>query len=127
MADGEVVNGSAENQEVAPSGKKSGCASLLDSGEDFTMLDDVEDDVDDDLPPLEDAGGGKKKDSPTKDATKADQAPSIEQEEWLDVLGTLLPHLYCGSNSSLNGHYNNTIMDKYPGHYFLCLDVAVVE
>ncbi|XP_016395803.1 peptidyl-prolyl cis-trans isomerase FKBP8-like [Sinocyclocheilus rhinocerous] len=87
MADGEVVNGSAENQEVAPSGKKSGRASLLDSGEDFTMLDDVEDDVDDDLPPLEDAGGGKKKDSPAKDATKADQTPSIEQEEWLDVLG----------------------------------------
>ncbi|KAF4097725.1 hypothetical protein G5714_021733 [Onychostoma macrolepis] len=87
MADGEVVNGSAENQEVAPSGKKSGRASLLDSGEDFSMLDDVEDDVDDDLPPLEDASGGKKKDSPTKDATKADQTPSIEQDEWLDVLG----------------------------------------
>ncbi|XP_016138463.1 peptidyl-prolyl cis-trans isomerase FKBP8 [Sinocyclocheilus grahami] len=87
MADSEVVNGAAENQEVPPSGNKSGRASLLDSGEDFTMLDDVEDDVDDDLPPLEDAGGGKKKDSPAKDATKADQTPSIEQEEWLDVLG----------------------------------------
>ncbi|KAL0160216.1 hypothetical protein M9458_043941, partial [Cirrhinus mrigala] len=86
MADGEVVNGSADKQEVASSAKKSGRASLLDSGEDFTMLDDVEDDVDDDLPPLEDAGGGKKTVSPAKDATKADQTPSIEQDEWLDVL-----------------------------------------
>ncbi|KAK9967502.1 hypothetical protein ABG768_001900 [Culter alburnus] len=91
MADGEVVNGSADNQEVAPSGKKSGHASLLDSGEDFEMLDDVEEDVDDDLPPLEDAGGGKKKNNLAKDATKADavadQTPSAEPEEWLDVLG----------------------------------------
>uniref|UniRef100_A0A8C1INF5 peptidylprolyl isomerase n=1 Tax=Cyprinus carpio TaxID=7962 RepID=A0A8C1INF5_CYPCA len=91
MADGEIVNGSADNQELAPSGKKSGRASLLDSGEDFTMLDDVEDDVDDDLPPLEDAGGGKKKDSATKDTTKADavadRTASTELEEWLDVLG----------------------------------------
>ncbi|XP_077082611.1 peptidyl-prolyl cis-trans isomerase FKBP8 isoform X2 [Siphateles boraxobius] len=93
MADGEVVNGSADNQEVAPSGKKSGRASLLDSGEDFEMLEDVEEDVDDDLPPLEDAGGGKKKNNPTKDATKADaiadQTPSAEPEEWLDVLGNM--------------------------------------
>uniref|UniRef100_A0A9J8B591 peptidylprolyl isomerase n=1 Tax=Cyprinus carpio carpio TaxID=630221 RepID=A0A9J8B591_CYPCA len=91
MADGEIVNGSADNQELAPSGKKSGRASLLDSGEDFTMLDDVDDDVDDDLPPLEDAGGGKKKDSATKDTTKADavadRTASTELEEWLDVLG----------------------------------------
>ncbi|XP_051765619.1 peptidyl-prolyl cis-trans isomerase FKBP8 [Ctenopharyngodon idella] len=91
MADGEVVNGSADNQEVAPSGKKSGHASLLDSGEDFEMLEDVEEDVDDDLPPLEDAGGGKKKNNSAKDATKADavadQTPSAEPEEWLDVLG----------------------------------------
>ncbi|XP_067272073.1 peptidyl-prolyl cis-trans isomerase FKBP8 isoform X2 [Pseudorasbora parva] len=91
MADGEVVNGSADNQEVAPSGKKSGRASLLDSGEDFEMLEDVEEDVDDDLPPLEDAGGGKKKNNLAKDATKADavasQTPSAEPEEWLDVLG----------------------------------------
>jgi hypothetical protein len=94
MADGEVVKGSSDNQEVAPSGKKSGRASLLDSGEDFEMLEDVEEDVDDDLPPLEDAGGGKKKNNPTKDATKADafadQTPSAEPEEWLDVLGTFI-------------------------------------
>ncbi|XP_026091745.1 peptidyl-prolyl cis-trans isomerase FKBP8-like [Carassius auratus] len=87
MADGEIVNGSADNLEVAPSGEKSGRASLLDCGEDFTMLDDVEDDVDDDLPPLEDAGGGKKKDSATKDTTKADQTPATELEEWQDILG----------------------------------------
>uniref|UniRef100_A0A671NXW1 peptidylprolyl isomerase n=1 Tax=Sinocyclocheilus anshuiensis TaxID=1608454 RepID=A0A671NXW1_9TELE len=86
MADSEIVNGSADNQEVAPSGKKSGRASLLDSGEDFSMLDDVEDDVDDDLPPLEDAGGGKKKDATKADAV-ADRTPSTELEEWLDVLG----------------------------------------
>jgi len=89
MADGGVVNGSADNQEVAPSGKKSGRASLLDSGEDFEMLEDVEEDVDDDLPPLEDAGGGKKKDATKADAL-ADQTPSAEPEEWLDVLGTFI-------------------------------------
>ncbi|XP_051981071.1 peptidyl-prolyl cis-trans isomerase FKBP8 [Xyrauchen texanus] len=89
MADSEdvSVNGSADKQEAALSGKKSGRTSLLDSGEDFEMLEDV----DDDLPPLEDAGGGKKKHSAAKDATNAntvvDQTPPAEQEEWLDVLG----------------------------------------
>ncbi|XP_056304074.1 peptidyl-prolyl cis-trans isomerase FKBP8 [Danio aesculapii] len=90
MADGDVVNGSVDDQEVAPLAKKSAGASLLDSREDFEMLEDLEDDVDDDLPPLEDAGGGKKKSSPTKDAAKedktAERAPA-EPEEWLDVLG----------------------------------------
>lgn len=93
MADSNVVNGSADDQEVAPLAKKSAGASLLDSREDFEMLEDLEDDVDDDLPPLEDAGGGKKKSSPAKDAATedktAERAPA-EAEEWLDVLGTLL-------------------------------------
>lgn len=84
------MNGSADDQEVAPLAKKSAGASLLDSREDFEMLEDLEDDVDDDLPPLEDAGGGKKKSSPAKDAATedktAERAPA-EAEEWLDVLG----------------------------------------
>lgn len=84
------MNGSADDQEVAPLAKKSAGASLLDSREDFEMLEDLEDDVDDDLPPLEDAGGGKKKSSFAKDAATedktAERAPA-EAEEWLDVLG----------------------------------------
>lgn len=83
MADSEDVN--SDNREAALSGKKQGRASLLDSGEDFEMLKDMEDDVDEDLPPLEDAGGGRKKNSLAKDA--ADQTPT-QLEEWLDVLGT---------------------------------------
>lgn len=90
MADSDVVNGSADDHEVAPLAKKSAGASLLDSREDFEMLEHLEDDVDDDLPPLEDAGGGKKKSSPAKDPAKEDksaESPSAEAEEWLDVLG----------------------------------------
>nr|AAI52651.1 FK506 binding protein 8 [Danio rerio] len=90
MADSDVVNGSADDHEVAPLAKKSAGASLLDSREDFEMLEHLEDDVDDDLPPLEDAGGGKKKSSPAKDPAKEDksaESPSAEPEEWLDVLG----------------------------------------
>lgn len=90
MADSEDVNDSAvDNQEAAPSSKKSGRASLLDSGDDFEMLNDVEDDVDEDLPPLEDAGGGGKKNRVAlKSDVNSDQTPSAPLEEWLDVLGT---------------------------------------
>ncbi|KAI7791337.1 peptidyl-prolyl cis-trans isomerase FKBP8 [Triplophysa rosa] len=87
MADSKDVNG--DNQEEVLSGKKLERASLLDSGEDFEMLKDMEDDVDEDLPPLEDAGGGQKKNNVAKDAAKsdvnADQTPT-QTEEWLDVL-----------------------------------------
>lgn len=83
------VNGSSDNQDSSKT-KKSGRTSLLDSGEDFEMLEDVDDGVDDDLPPLEDAGGGKKHNSQA-DTAKAeavtDPRPSEPQEEWLNVLG----------------------------------------
>uniref|UniRef100_W5LEL0 peptidylprolyl isomerase n=1 Tax=Astyanax mexicanus TaxID=7994 RepID=W5LEL0_ASTMX len=83
------VNGSGDNQDSSKT-KKSGRTSLLDSGEDFEMLEDVDDGVDDDLPPLEDAGGGKKQNSQAETAkTEAvtDNSPSLPPEEWLDVLG----------------------------------------
>lgn len=61
--------------------------SLLDSGEDFELLD--EDDIGDEPPPLEDTGGGKEK--ITADAVKvaSDTKPESQErlEEWLDVLG----------------------------------------
>ncbi|XP_057696414.1 peptidyl-prolyl cis-trans isomerase FKBP8 [Corythoichthys intestinalis] len=69
---------------AATSANKSGQTSLLDSGEDFEVLD--EDDIDDDPPPLEDAGGGDGKD--TRQARVDDEANSeVASSEWLDVLG----------------------------------------
>ncbi|XP_029905041.1 peptidyl-prolyl cis-trans isomerase FKBP8 [Myripristis murdjan] len=69
------------------SAKRAGRASLLDSGEDFEMLD--EEDIDDDPPPLEDAGGGKKNKPDGSEETGADEDAdtSAPLEEWLDVLG----------------------------------------
>ncbi|XP_059922315.1 peptidyl-prolyl cis-trans isomerase FKBP8 [Gadus macrocephalus] len=62
--------------------KKSERTSLLESGEDFEMLD--EEDIDDDPPPLEDAGGGKKE---SESHTEEDRVPTPPLEEWLDILG----------------------------------------
>ncbi|XP_030640599.1 peptidyl-prolyl cis-trans isomerase FKBP8 [Chanos chanos] len=93
MADQEEThtNGSGDNQDSPATAKKSGRTSLLDSGEDFEVLDDVDEDVDDDLPPLEDAGGHKKKSSGEEESAQAEGANVTElsapQEEWLDVLG----------------------------------------
>ena len=44
-------------EDTIMSTKKAEAVSLLDSGEDFEMLD--EEDIDDEPPPLEDAGGGE--------------------------------------------------------------------
>uniref|UniRef100_A0A1A8FRK8 peptidylprolyl isomerase n=1 Tax=Nothobranchius korthausae TaxID=1143690 RepID=A0A1A8FRK8_9TELE len=69
-----------------PAAKKHGQTSLLDSGEDFEVL--CDEDIYDDLPPLEDAGGGNSK--KTEDAEKKrveDPEPSGNIDEWLDVLG----------------------------------------
>lgn len=71
-------------------------ATLLDSGEDFEMLEDVDDDGgggdddDDDLPPLEDGGGGKTESHQATEIAKEIPDPSQRppREEWLDVLGT---------------------------------------
>lgn len=83
MTDKEEVTGAGDNPEMVLSGKKSGKASLLDSGEDFEMLDD---DIDDDPPPLEDAGGGKKTktEEPAEDQDTGTSAPL---DEWMDILG----------------------------------------
>lgn len=76
----------AENPVAA---KKSVKTSLLDSGEDFEVLD--EEDIDDDPPPLEDAGGGKERNVEQSTKTNADNEtdpePPAEIDEWLDVLG----------------------------------------
>ncbi|KAK2835674.1 hypothetical protein Q5P01_016158 [Channa striata] len=68
------------------SAKKSGRTSLLDSGEDFEVLD--EEDIDDEPPPLEDADGGKKKHT-AESVKKSSESPdhTNELDEWRDVLG----------------------------------------
>lgn len=72
----------------ALSAKKSGQTSLLDSGEDFEVLNE-EDIDDDDPPPLEDAGGGNGKTTDDTVKTNADEDPDPSGHigEWLDVLG----------------------------------------
>ena len=69
------------------SGTKNGRTSLLDSGEDFEVLDD--DDIGDEPPPLEDTGGGKGKttDDPLKQKSDTELESPDPAEEWLDVLG----------------------------------------
>lgn len=61
--------------------------SLLDSGEDFELLD--EDDIGDEPPPLEDTGGGKEKntDDPVAMTSDTNSESQAQLEEWLDVLG----------------------------------------
>ncbi|KAM9529660.1 peptidyl-prolyl cis-trans isomerase FKBP8-like [Salvelinus alpinus] len=83
MTDKEEVKGAGDNPEMVLSGKKSGKASLLDSGEDFEMLDD---DIDDNPPPLEDAGGGKKTKTEVP-AADQDTGTSAPLDEWMDILG----------------------------------------
>lgn len=72
----------------AVSTKKNGRTSLLDSGEDFEVLND--EDIDDDPPPLEDAGGGNGKllDESDKTNAETDSDRPGQVDEWLDVLGT---------------------------------------
>lgn len=87
MAEQEETVDASDNYDSAPSAKKNGRTSLLDSGEDFEVLND--EDIDDDPPPLEDAGGGKGKnsDETEKNNADADTDPPGPVEEWLDVLG----------------------------------------
>ncbi|KAL1022989.1 hypothetical protein UPYG_G00035100 [Umbra pygmaea] len=88
MTDKEEVTVAGDSLEVGLAAKKSGKASLLDSGEDFEMLDDddIDDDIDDDPPPLEYAGGGKKTitEKPSEDQNIGTSAPV---DEWMDILG----------------------------------------
>lgn len=78
---------SPASRDSPPSEKKNGRTSLLESGEDFEVLDD--DDTGDDLPPLEDTGGGKSrnKNEPEKQKSDAVVEPPHLVDEWLDVLG----------------------------------------
>ncbi|CAJ1060331.1 peptidyl-prolyl cis-trans isomerase FKBP8 [Xyrichtys novacula] len=78
----EIMDGSDGSDSPSPV-KKNGRTSLLDSGEDFEVLD--EEDIDDDPPPLEDAGGGKGKN--VDDSKNEAPEPPVPAEEWLDVLG----------------------------------------
>ncbi|XP_061680141.1 peptidyl-prolyl cis-trans isomerase FKBP8 [Syngnathoides biaculeatus] len=73
----------SQSSAAAPA-KKSSRTSLLDSGEDFEVLD--EDDIDDDPPPLEDGGGGEGRDS-HKGRGEEEGDREEASEEWLDVLG----------------------------------------
>lgn len=79
----------SDSSDNAPAAKKSVKTSLLDSGEDFEVLD--EEDIDDDPPPLEDAGGGKEKHTDQSDKNITDiltePDPPGQTDEWLDVLG----------------------------------------
>ncbi|XP_024114896.1 peptidyl-prolyl cis-trans isomerase FKBP8 isoform X2 [Oryzias melastigma] len=72
-----------EGMEAAEAGRKSGHTSLLDSGEDFEVVD--EEDLDDEPPPLEDAGGGPERSSSEAGRKTPDEEAPLE--EWLDVLG----------------------------------------
>lgn len=75
------------SQDSPPSEKKNGRTSLLESGEDFEVLDD--DDSGDDLPPLEDTGGGKSRNKTQSEKQKSDAVmePSHPVDEWLQILG----------------------------------------
>lgn len=65
---------------------KDGRTSLLESGEDFEVLDD--DDTSDDLPPLEDTGGGRSRQKECeKQRSEVMEEGPPPGEEWLDVLG----------------------------------------
>lgn len=77
----------SESHDSSSSEKKNGRTSLLESGEDFEVLD--EDDIGDDPPPLEDTGGGKgkNKDESLEKKSDIDQESPSPVGEWLDVLG----------------------------------------
>ncbi|XP_029286330.1 peptidyl-prolyl cis-trans isomerase FKBP8 [Cottoperca gobio] len=88
MTEKEETMDASDSHDSAPSVKKNARASLLDSGEDFEVLD--EEDIDDEPPPLEDAGGGKGEntDESEKKNADTDSDPPGPVEEWLDVLGS---------------------------------------
>ncbi|XP_041862650.1 peptidyl-prolyl cis-trans isomerase FKBP8 [Melanotaenia boesemani] len=87
MAENKETMEASDDHDNAPSAKKNGQTSLLDSGEDFEVLN--EEDIDDEPPPLEDTGGGKGKSTDDKEKKTADEDPDPpgQVDEWLDVLG----------------------------------------
>lgn len=92
MTEKEETMAASDTHDSTPSAKN-GRTSLLDSGEDFEVLD--EEDINDDPPPLEDAGGGKRGNTDDSDKRSADTDPDPpgQIDEWLDVLGMLQKHL----------------------------------
>lgn len=90
MSEDEDIMDVSDSYEDAPSAKKNGRTSLLDSGEDFELLND--EDIDDAPPPLEDAGGGKGKSTDEIEKKNADPDPPVPVDEWLDVLGMWEKH-----------------------------------
>ncbi|KAM9384757.1 peptidyl-prolyl cis-trans isomerase FKBP8 [Pholidichthys leucotaenia] len=87
MTEKEEVMDTSDCHSDVPSAKRTWKPSLLDSGEDFEVLE--EDDIDDEPPPLEDAGGGKEKMAYQSEKEHADKDPEAPRQvvEWLDVLG----------------------------------------
>ncbi|XP_074525285.1 peptidyl-prolyl cis-trans isomerase FKBP8 [Halichoeres trimaculatus] len=85
MADKEETVDVSESDDSSSLAKTNGRPSLLDSGEDFEVLD--EEDIDDDPPPLEDAGGGKGSPADESNEENAPTDPPASVDEWLDVLG----------------------------------------
>ncbi|XP_022615368.1 peptidyl-prolyl cis-trans isomerase FKBP8 [Seriola dumerili] len=87
MTEKEENMDASDIHDSAPKTKKNGRTSLLDSGEDFEVLDD--EDIDDDPPPLEDAGGGKGENTDESHKINAvtEPDPPGHLDEWLDVLG----------------------------------------
>nr|XP_009675861.1 PREDICTED: peptidyl-prolyl cis-trans isomerase FKBP8 [Struthio camelus australis]XP_009675869.1 PREDICTED: peptidyl-prolyl cis-trans isomerase FKBP8 [Struthio camelus australis] len=85
---------SSSSPDWADSGTDLSCPELagastspLDSGEDFEVLEDDDDDLSE-LPPLEDMGRVR---TPAKDSQSSEQAPgeaAEDPQEWLDVLGS---------------------------------------
>ncbi|KAJ0032347.1 hypothetical protein NQD34_002428 [Periophthalmus magnuspinnatus] len=77
-----IDTAAGENIKVTAKAKKNGRTSLLDSGEDFEVLN--EDLEDDEPPPLEDAGGLTTQKEQDEHESPLDSSPA---EEWQDVLG----------------------------------------
>lgn len=97
------ANGSPDwadtNMDLSSSGLAKASTSMLDSGEDFEVLDDDDEDDDDmsELPPLEDIGtersppAGKDTLAPGSEQAPAEASEMPQAaEEWLDVLGKTL-------------------------------------
>uniref|UniRef100_A0A3B4ALU6 Uncharacterized protein n=1 Tax=Periophthalmus magnuspinnatus TaxID=409849 RepID=A0A3B4ALU6_9GOBI len=76
-----IDTAAGENIKVTAKAKKNGRTSLLDSGEDFEVLN--EDLEDDEPPPLEDAGGLTTQKEQDEHESPLDSSPA---EEWQDVL-----------------------------------------
>uniref|UniRef100_A0A8C7X5R0 peptidylprolyl isomerase n=1 Tax=Oryzias sinensis TaxID=183150 RepID=A0A8C7X5R0_9TELE len=85
--DQQTVEAADGLENASSSARRSGQTSLLDSGEDFEVVD--EEDFDEEPPPLEDVGGGMEKssDETAKRSPHEEPEAPAQLDEWLDVLG----------------------------------------